>query len=82
VARHLARRGAHTTQSAHYAGEGSGRQALVGFGDDGTGNPFCIRRDGGEAVYYWSPLDQEATLLAEDAAEFWRLWTANELPAH
>jgi hypothetical protein len=25
-----------------------GRQALVGFGDDGTGAPFCVPRDGSD----------------------------------
>jgi hypothetical protein len=65
-----------------YDVESSQRQALVGFGDDGTGNPFCFRREGGEAVYFWSPIDQEATRLAEDAADFWSLWTTDRLPPH
>ena len=36
----------------------------VAFGDDGTGNPFCVDRQGNDAVYYWSPIDQAATRLA------------------
>lgn len=62
--------------------EGSERSDWVGFGDDGTGNPFCVRRSGGEDVYYWNPIDQEATYLAADAAAFWIAMTSNSLPHH
>jgi cell wall assembly regulator SMI1 len=57
------------------------RQLWIAFGDDGTGN-FCVRRRGGEAVYYWNPIDQEATLLADDLPSFWTAWVANTLPPH
>jgi hypothetical protein len=65
-----------------YSIEPPGRAALVGFGDDGTGAPFCISRDGGTAVSYWSPIAGEATWLAEDLASFWSGWRTGQLPPH
>ena len=65
-----------------YATEGSARFALVGFGDDGTGSPFCFHRDEGEAVYSWSPIEHQATWLAADATDFWTRWTTDQLPPH
>jgi SMI1/KNR4 family protein SUKH-1 len=62
--------------------EGAQRKAWVGFGDDGTGNPFCFARSEGEAVYHWSPTDQESTWLAGDAAAFWAAWTSGQLRPH
>ena len=58
------------------------RDAWIAFGDDGTGNPFCVQRSGGDDVYFWSSIDQEATLLASDAAVFWRAWITDSLPPH
>jgi hypothetical protein len=46
------------------------RRGLVGFGDDGTGAPFCVRRDGRGGVLAWSAIDGEATLLASTVAGF------------
>jgi hypothetical protein len=60
----------------------SSRQALVGFGDDGTGAPFCVSRDDGRSVFAWSAIDGKATLLADTAAGFWSGWVAGTLPAH
>jgi hypothetical protein len=62
--------------------EGAQRQEWGGFGDDGTADPFCFRRAGGNAVYYWSPIEQEATLLADDAASFWTALISSTLPPH
>jgi hypothetical protein len=63
--------------------EGSSqRHVLVGFGDDGTGAPFCVPRDGGTGVFAWSPIDSEATPLAHTVSEFWSGWVAGTLPAH
>jgi len=62
--------------------EALARQQWIGFGDDGTGNPFCVARRGGEAVYYWSPIDQEATFLADDLPSFWTARAAMTLPPH
>jgi hypothetical protein len=58
------------------------RRELTGFGDDGTGAPFCVRRDGGGNVFAWSPIDGKATLLARSVADFWSEWAANTLPPH
>ena len=58
------------------------RRALVGFGDDGTGDPFCGPRDGGGGVFAWSPIDGKATLLAATVAGFWSGWNAGTLPPH
>jgi len=63
--------------------EGSpARRGLVGFGDDGTGAPFCVRRDGGGGVFAWSVIGGEATLLAGTVAGFWSGWVTGTLPAH
>jgi hypothetical protein len=63
--------------------EGSSpRRALVGFGDDGTGEPFCVPRDGATGIFAWSPVAGEAILLADNVAEFWSGWVAGTLPAH
>jgi hypothetical protein len=58
------------------------RRALTGFGDDGTGTPFCVPRDGGSGVSAWSPIDGKATLLARSMAGFWSGWQAGTLPPH
>jgi hypothetical protein len=58
------------------------RRGLVGFGDDGTGAPFCVRRDGGGGVFAWSAIGSEVTWLAGTVAEFWSGWVAGTLPAH
>lgn len=63
--------------------EGSqARRGLVGFGDDGTGSPFCARRDGSGGVFAWSAIDGEATPLASTVAGFWAGWVAGTLPPH
>ena len=50
------------------------RHELVGFGDDGTGTPFCVPRDGSTGVFAWSAIDGAATLLADSVAAFWSGW--------
>jgi hypothetical protein len=63
-----------------YTAEGASRSQYVGFGDDGTGDPFCIRRDGSQGVFIWSPIDQSAVPVAEDIVTFWSGWTDGTLP--
>jgi hypothetical protein len=58
--------------------ESGERTQLIGFGDDGTGDPFCIRSNG--EVLAWSPIDGQATHLAQELASFWRAWLADTLP--
>ena len=58
------------------------RRELVAFGDDGTGAPFCVPRDGGSGVSAWSPIDGEAALLAHSVASFWSAWETGTLPPH
>ena len=58
------------------------RRGLVGFGDDGTGAPFCVPRDGGAGVCAWSAIDGAARLLAGTLAGFWSGWVAGTLPPH
>jgi hypothetical protein len=62
--------------------EAPARGEWIGFGDDGTGNPFCFRRGGDDDVYYWSSVDQAATRLASDPVAFWQAWVADSLPTH
>lgn len=58
------------------------RRELTGFGDDGTGAPFCVPRNGGSNVFAWSPTEGEATLLATSVAGFWSRWVTDTLPPH
>jgi len=53
------------------------RRELLGFGDDGTGAPFCVRLDGSSDVFIWSPIEGTAVRLADDLACFWSAWAAN-----
>ena len=62
--------------------DGAARRELGGFGDDGTGAPFCVPRDGSSGVFAWSPITGEATLLAPSLPVFWSRWTASTLPPH
>lgn len=60
--------------------DGPGRADLVGFGDNGAGEPFCVLRDGrDEQVSVWRPLDNAATPLAESIGEFWTGWRSGSL---
>jgi hypothetical protein len=56
------------------------RLGLVGLGDDGTGVPFCVPRDGSSGVFAWSAIVGEATPLAGTVAGFWSGWVAGTLP--
>lgn len=58
------------------------RRELVGFGDDGTGAPFCVPRDGSSGVSAWSPVNGEATPLADSVPGFWSGWVAGTLLPH
>lgn len=51
-----------------------GRADLVGFGDNGTGAPFCVERAGSDSVYHWDPIDGGANPLARTFTEFWAGW--------
>jgi SMI1 / KNR4 family (SUKH-1) len=67
---------------AAYELERTLRCEYVAFGDDGTGNPFCVKRGGADAVYYWSPIEETATWLADSARGFWVGWVGQSLPPH
>jgi hypothetical protein len=62
--------------------ESLARRSLVGFGDDGTGGPFCVARDGSSGVFAWSPIVGAATRLADTVAAFWCGWAVGMLPPH
>lgn len=56
----------------HWIGwENEVRRTLLGFGDDGTGAPYCIARAGGSVIFKWSPIDQELTPIASTLRDFW-----------
>ncbi len=59
--------------------EGTARRQLVGFGDDGTGDPFCVPHGGETGVFIWHPIDQEAYWLADTLEEFWAGWSAGTI---
>lgn len=47
---------------------------LLAFGDDGTGNPFCVDLDGADAVVRWSWIDLEVELQEGSMAAFCEAW--------
>jgi cell wall assembly regulator SMI1 len=59
---------------AAWAQADAARRQLLGFGDDGTGAPFCVPRDGGIGVFTWSTIDGQASRLADTVAQFWSGW--------
>ncbi|WP_432832842.1 hypothetical protein [Dactylosporangium sp. CA-092794] len=46
------------------------RRQLLGFGNDGTGAPFCVPSDGSDGVFVWNHIDQQAYRLAGTVEEF------------
>lgn len=53
---------------------------LLAFGDDGTGSPFCVARDGTSAeVLCWWAIDGEAAWLAPSIVEFWQGWSSGAI---
>ena len=46
---------------------------LIAFGDDGTGDVFCMK-PGQQDVSCWHPIDGSMPQLAWDLATFWRGW--------
>ncbi|MFF2274014.1 SMI1/KNR4 family protein [Agromyces sp. NPDC058136] len=61
-------------------GHPDARRFGLAFGDDGTGNPFCI--DAGGAIAYWSEINAESTWLSGDLESFWKAWCRGDLPPH
>jgi hypothetical protein len=55
------------------------RRRFLGFGDNGTGDPFCVALDGEPAIFTWSPIEQEARPLAPNLREFWLGWLAGKI---
>jgi len=46
------------------------RRQLLGFGNDGTGAPFCVPSDGSDGVFVWNHIDQQTYRLAGTVEEF------------
>jgi hypothetical protein len=54
--------------------------ALLAFGDDGTGDCFCLEVDERTPhVFHWSWIDGEARPIATDLRSFWSGWLTGEL---
>jgi cell wall assembly regulator SMI1 len=51
---------------------------FLAFGDDGTGDPFCVEDDNPEVIC-WHPVDRHAMHLAPGIHSFWRGWTAGTI---
>jgi hypothetical protein len=66
--------------SEAWAAQGLDRRALLAFGDDGTGDPFCVRCDGSRAVVVWSEIDGSTTYIADDIQRFWSAWRSGTPP--
>jgi SMI1 / KNR4 family (SUKH-1) len=62
-----------------WAAQSTARQGFVGFGDDGTGAPFCVPRDGSIGVFTWNPIEQRADRLAATVEQFWSGWSGGEI---
>ena len=54
-------------------GDGNLDRRLLAFGDDGTGNPFCVRLDGDEVVR-WSWIDGGVERVEGSMDEFVAEW--------
>jgi hypothetical protein len=51
---------------------------LLAFGDDGTGNPFCVRlSDDGDRVLRWSWIDADVETDEGDMDRFLSEWLAD-----
>ncbi|NIK60867.1 SMI1/KNR4 family protein [Kribbella shirazensis] len=59
--------------------ESEARRKLLGFGDDGTGDPFCVALDGEPTIFTWSPIEQQARSLAPNLREFWLGWFSGQI---
>lgn len=51
---------------------------LVAFGDDGTGNPFCMALDGDGQVARWSWIDGEVQRSEGMFRDFMAEWVADK----
>lgn len=49
------------------------------FGDDGTGDPFCISHQNGGPVWWLSLIDGEMVVLADSLLAFWDGWLRGEI---
>jgi SMI1 / KNR4 family (SUKH-1) len=56
---------------------------LLAFGDNGTGEPFCVPTSAPDAattpVSHWSFIDGQATILAPSLHQFWAGWIAGSI---
>ena len=50
----------------------------IAFGDNGCGEPFCVRVDD-PGVSCWYPIETEARIVASDMKEFWEAWDSGTL---
>jgi hypothetical protein len=53
-------------------------QHFLAFGDDGTGDAFCLAGDSPD-VTCWHPVASESTHLASNVYDFWQGWTTGTL---
>jgi hypothetical protein len=65
-----------------WAEGGPQRRELLAFGDDGTGIPFCVTRDGGAGVFSWNPIEARPRWVANDLGDFWTGWTTGEITTY
>src|SRR5437870_13027441 len=54
--------------------EGTLSRELIAFGDDGTGNPFCVPSDGRDEVVRWSRIDSDVEANEGTLAHFVSEW--------
>jgi hypothetical protein len=56
-------------------GDGTLARHLLAFGDDGTGNPFCVALDSdADEVLRWNWLDQDVEVNEGSMEHFLRTW--------
>jgi hypothetical protein len=54
-------------------------ERLLAFGDDGTGDCFCVEPGQPDVVTCWHPIGAWKQVLAPDIAHFWRAWTGGSI---
>ena len=59
--------------------EGLVGEDVLCFGDDGTGDPFCISHQDGGPVCHLYPITVEMTVLADSLLAFWDGWLRGEI---
>lgn len=67
-----------TTENLNRWADGGLPSRFIAFGDDGTGDPFCLEGDAPD-VLCWHPVSGESVHFAPSLSAFWHGWTTGDL---